>query len=59
MTTPIHFTLFIVRSLTHMANRYFLKVKEVIRETPDAVTIQFWHPISQEIRYQPDRKSVV
>lgn len=36
-----------------MANRYFLKVKEVIRETPDAVTIQFWHPISQEIRYQP------
>jgi ring-1,2-phenylacetyl-CoA epoxidase subunit PaaE len=36
-----------------MANRYFLKVKEVIRETPDAVTITFWHPISEEIRYQP------
>ncbi|KAB7727110.1 2Fe-2S iron-sulfur cluster binding domain-containing protein [Rudanella paleaurantiibacter] len=36
-----------------MANRFFLKVKDVIRETPDAVTIQFWHPISQEVRYQP------
>jgi ring-1,2-phenylacetyl-CoA epoxidase subunit PaaE len=36
-----------------MANRYFLKVKEVIRETPDAVTITFWHPINEEIRYQP------
>ncbi len=36
-----------------MANRYFLKVNQVIRETPDAVTITFWHPISEEIRYQP------
>lgn len=36
-----------------MANRYFLKVKDVVRETPDAVTITFWHPISEEIRYQP------
>ena len=36
-----------------MANRFFLKVKEVIRETPDAVTIQFWHPVNQEIRYLP------
>ena len=36
-----------------MANRYFLKVKEVIRETPDAVTIQFWHPVNAEIRYLP------
>lgn len=36
-----------------MANRFFLKVKDVIRETPDAVTIQFWHPINQEVRYQP------
>ena len=36
-----------------MAARYFLKVKDVVRETPDAVTITFWHPISEEIRYQP------
>ncbi|ADB41160.1 ferredoxin--NADP reductase [Spirosoma linguale] len=36
-----------------MANRYFLKVKDVVRETADAVTISFWHPINEEIRYQP------
>ena len=36
-----------------MASRYFLKVKDVVRETPDAVTISFWHPISEEIRYLP------
>jgi ring-1,2-phenylacetyl-CoA epoxidase subunit PaaE len=36
-----------------MASRYFLKVKDVIRETPDAVTITFWHPINEEVRYQP------
>lgn len=36
-----------------MASRYFLKVKEVIRETSDAVTLTFWHPINEEIRYQP------
>lgn len=36
-----------------MANRYFLKVKDVDRETGDAVTISFWHPISEEVRYQP------
>ena len=36
-----------------MANRYFLKVKEVVRQTPDAVTIHFWHPINEVIRYQP------
>ncbi|AQG81340.1 ferredoxin--NADP reductase [Spirosoma montaniterrae] len=36
-----------------MATRYFLKVKDVVRETPDAVTITFWHPINEEIRYQP------
>ncbi|RYC67685.1 MULTISPECIES: ferredoxin--NADP reductase [Spirosoma] len=36
-----------------MAARYFLKVKEVIRETPDAVTLTFWHPINEEVRYQP------
>ncbi len=36
-----------------MAARYFLKVKDVVRETSDAVTITFWHPINEEIRYQP------
>lgn len=39
--------------IARMAARYFLKVKDVVRETPDAVTITFWHPISEEIRYQP------
>ncbi|MGA0559324.1 2Fe-2S iron-sulfur cluster-binding protein [Larkinella sp. VNQ87] len=36
-----------------MATRYFLKVKEVVRQTPDAVTIHFWHPLNEEVRYQP------
>ncbi len=36
-----------------MANRYFLTIKDVVRETPDAVTLTFWHPINEEIRYQP------
>lgn len=36
-----------------MATRYYLKVKEVVRETPDAVTIHFWHPLSETVRYQP------
>lgn len=37
----------------YMANRYYLKVKEVIRQSPDAVTIHFWHPLSEQVRYQP------
>jgi ring-1,2-phenylacetyl-CoA epoxidase subunit PaaE len=36
-----------------MANRYYLKVKDVIRENPDAITVNFWHPISEEVRYKP------
>ena len=36
-----------------MASRYFLKVKDITRETPDVVTISFWHPINEEVRYQP------
>jgi len=36
-----------------MATRYYLKVKEVVRETPDAVTIHFWHPLNEPVRYQP------
>ena len=36
-----------------MANRYYLKVKDVIPETADAITINFWHPINEVVRYQP------
>ena len=36
-----------------MATRYYLKVKDVVRETPDAITVNFWHPINEVIRYQP------
>jgi ring-1,2-phenylacetyl-CoA epoxidase subunit PaaE len=31
---------------------FHLKVKEVIEETSDAVTISFWHPLSEMIKYQ-------
>jgi ring-1,2-phenylacetyl-CoA epoxidase subunit PaaE len=30
---------------------FHLKVKEVIQETPEAVTIAFWHPLSEMIKY--------
>jgi ring-1,2-phenylacetyl-CoA epoxidase subunit PaaE len=30
---------------------FHLKVKEVIQETPEAVTITFWHPLSEMIKY--------
>jgi ring-1,2-phenylacetyl-CoA epoxidase subunit PaaE len=37
-----------------MAVKYFhLKVKEITRETPDAITIHFWQPLSEQIKYQP------
>ncbi|MBO0938235.1 ferredoxin--NADP reductase [Fibrella sp. HMF5335] len=36
-----------------MATRYYLKVKDVVQETPDAITVNFWHPINEVIRYQP------
>ncbi|MCP1386465.1 ferredoxin--NADP reductase [Runella salmonicolor] len=32
---------------------YHLKVKEVIKETAEAVTIAFWHPLSEMIKYKP------
>jgi ring-1,2-phenylacetyl-CoA epoxidase subunit PaaE len=32
---------------------YHLTIKEVIQETPDTVTIGFWHPIHQAISYKP------
>jgi ring-1,2-phenylacetyl-CoA epoxidase subunit PaaE len=31
---------------------HFLQVKEVITETPDAATIEFWHPLSEQIKYK-------
>ena len=31
---------------------HFLQVKDVIQETSDAVTIEFWHPLSEQIKYQ-------
>ena len=31
---------------------YFLQVKDIIQETEDAITIQFWHPISEQIKYK-------
>lgn len=36
-----------------MSRYYHLKVKEVIRETSDAVTIHFWHPWNEVIQYKP------
>lgn len=36
-----------------MANRYYLKIKDITQETPDAVTISFWHPLNEAVRYQP------
>lgn len=31
---------------------YFLQVKNVIQETPDTITIDFWHPLSEQIKYK-------
>jgi ring-1,2-phenylacetyl-CoA epoxidase subunit PaaE len=31
---------------------YFLQVKEVKKETEDTVTLSFWHPISEQIKYK-------
>jgi ring-1,2-phenylacetyl-CoA epoxidase subunit PaaE len=36
-----------------MSKYYFLKVKEIERETPDAVTIHFWHPLNEVVSYKP------
>lgn len=36
-----------------MSIKYFhLKVKEVIRETADTITISFWHPLNEMIKYE-------
>lgn len=31
---------------------YFLQVQKIVRETADAVSIHFWHPINEQIRYK-------
>lgn len=31
---------------------YFLQVKEVIQETSDTITITFWHPLNEQIKYK-------
>ncbi|QRR02927.1 ferredoxin--NADP reductase [Dyadobacter sandarakinus] len=36
-----------------MSKHYFLKVKEVEKETDEAVTIHFWHPINEVVAYRP------
>ncbi|WP_345028515.1 ferredoxin--NADP reductase [Ravibacter arvi] len=36
-----------------MSKYYHLKVKEIIRETPDTVSIHFWHPWNEVIQYKP------
>ena len=36
-----------------MSKYYFLKVKEVQAETPEAVTIHFWHPLNEVVKYKP------
>ncbi|GGN08032.1 flavodoxin reductase [Dyadobacter beijingensis] len=36
-----------------MSKYYFLKVKEVEKETEEAATIHFWHPINEVVQYRP------
>lgn len=36
-----------------MSKYYHLKIKEVTRETDDAVSLHFWHPWNEVIRYKP------
>jgi len=31
---------------------YFLQVQKIVRETEDTVSIHFWHPISEQIKYK-------
>lgn len=31
---------------------YFLQVQKIVKETEDAVSIHFWHPINEQIRYK-------
>ncbi len=36
-----------------MSKYYFLKVKEIEKETEDASTIHFWHPLNEVVAYRP------
>jgi ring-1,2-phenylacetyl-CoA epoxidase subunit PaaE len=36
-----------------MSKYFYLKVKEIERETPDAATIHFWHPLNEVVKYKP------
>ncbi|MCF2445097.1 ferredoxin--NADP reductase [Dyadobacter sp. CY345] len=36
-----------------MSKYYFLKVKEIEKETEDAATIHFWHPLNEVVPYRP------
>jgi ring-1,2-phenylacetyl-CoA epoxidase subunit PaaE len=36
-----------------MSKYYFLKVKEIEKETEEASTIHFWHPINEVVSYRP------
>ena len=36
-----------------MSKYYFLKVKEIEKETEEAATIHFWHPINEVVQYRP------
>ncbi len=36
-----------------MSKYYHLKVKEVVRETADTVSIHFWHPWNEVVQYKP------
>ena len=31
---------------------YFLQIQKIVKETENAVTIHFWHPINEQIRYK-------
>lgn len=36
-----------------MSNKYYhLKIKEVVRETDDTITVSFWHPLNEMIKYE-------
>ena len=36
-----------------MSKYYFLKVKEIEKETQEASTIHFWHPLNEVVAYRP------
>ena len=36
-----------------MSKYYFLKVKEIEKETDEAATIHFWHPLNEVVAYRP------